>query len=43
MDLGLDQLLELMMKEKATDLHLKAGRPPLTRVGGEMTPTQLER
>lgn len=43
MDLGLDQLLELMMKEKATDLHLKVGRPPLMRVGGEMTPTQLER
>lgn len=43
MDLALDQLLELMMKEKATDLHLKVGRPPLFRVGGEMTPTELER
>ncbi len=43
MDLALDQLLELMMKEKATDLHLKAGRPPLFRVGGQMTPTELER
>ncbi len=43
MDLGLDQLLELMMKEKATDLHLKVGRPPLMRVGGEIVPTQLER
>lgn len=43
MDLALDQLLELMMKEKATDLHLKAGRPPLFRVGGEITATELER
>ena len=39
----IDELLKLMMEKKASDLHLKAGRPPLMRIAGEIYPTELER
>lgn len=33
-------LLSLTVKRTASDLHLKAGRPPLLRVGGDVVPTE---
>jgi len=36
----LDELLTLMQKRKASDLHLREGRPPLMRVGGDILPTE---
>ncbi len=34
MDLG--QLLQLGVKQKASDLHLAAGLPPMARIDGEL-------
>lgn len=37
------EFLELSVKEKASDLHLTVGLPPLLRINGELTPmTQFE-
>jgi twitching motility protein PilT len=33
---NIDQLLEVMVKRRASDLHLKAGSPPVIRVDGEL-------
>lgn len=41
--IGLDELLRSMMEKKASDLHLKAGRPPLYRVSGVIEPGEGER
>ncbi|MBI3929475.1 MAG: PilT/PilU family type 4a pilus ATPase [Armatimonadetes bacterium] len=39
-DLGfeLDDLLQVMIKHQATDLHLKVGAPPYVRLDGELIP-----
>lgn len=34
------ELLEIAMREKASDLHLTVGRPPIIRVYGELIPMQ---
>lgn len=38
MTMTIQQLLQTVHKEGASDLHLKVGRPPLIRVNGEITP-----
>ena len=37
----IEPLLKGLVTHKASDLHLKAGRPPLYRVNGELVPTKL--
>ena len=37
----IDELLKEMVKLNASDLHLKAGRPPLMRIAGELLPTNF--
>ncbi len=34
----IQELLQHMMNHKASDLHLKSGRPPLLRINGELMP-----
>ena len=41
-DLHLDELLELVVAEKGTDLHISPGIPPILRVNGELLPTDYE-
>lgn len=36
----IDKLFQLMIAQKASDLHLSAGAPPFLRVHGEMVPLQ---
>ncbi len=38
----LRELLELMVKRKASDLHLTVGAPPILRVDGKLTKTDFE-
>jgi len=38
----LDELLRIMTKQGASDLHLKPTRPPLMRVNGRLVPLQTE-
>ena len=38
--MNLDALLTLMRQRLASDLHLREGRPPLMRVGGDLLPTE---
>ncbi|MFW5798740.1 MAG: type IV pilus twitching motility protein PilT, partial [Planctomycetota bacterium] len=38
----LDSLLDETLKRKASDLHLKVGRPPLYRTHGELIPSEDE-
>jgi len=40
MSYQLDDLLELTVSEKASDLHIHVGRPPALRSGGGMTPVE---
>jgi len=35
---SLDELLNIMLKEKASDIHLKVGSPPVLRVSGKLFP-----
>ncbi|MBL0349767.1 MAG: type IV pilus twitching motility protein PilT [Elusimicrobia bacterium] len=42
MAMNIQQLLQVVHKEGASDLHLKVGRPPLIRVQGEITPVAGE-
>jgi twitching motility protein PilT len=37
----LENLLALALEHRASDLHLKAGQPPLLRVNGQIEPTDL--
>ena len=37
----LDELLLNMVEANASDLHLKAGSPPVMRVDGELQPLEL--
>ncbi|MEW6203142.1 MAG: type IV pilus twitching motility protein PilT [bacterium] len=39
----LNELLTAMVEQRASDLHLKVGRPPSLRVDGKLTPTDFER
>ena len=39
----LNKLLEKMVAEDASDLHLKVGRPPALRIHGKLLPTEDER
>jgi twitching motility protein PilT len=41
-DLTLRQLLEDMVRRKASDLHITAGVPPELRIDGSITPTEYE-
>src|SRR4026209_442746 len=34
-------ILQEMIKQNASDLHLKVGRPPTQRVNGDLTPSQF--
>ena len=34
----LEEILDLAIAKKATDIHLSAGRPPIIRVNGQLTP-----
>jgi twitching motility protein PilT len=38
----LDELLRIMTKQGASDLHLKPTRPPLMRINGRLVPLQAE-
>jgi twitching motility protein PilT len=42
MPMHLDELLRVMTKQGASDLHLKPTRPPLMRVNGRLVPLQAE-
>ena len=37
-----DEVLSLMMKKGASDLHLGVGRPPFFRIDGDLMPTDFE-
>ena len=37
----MQELLELVIKQGASDLHLSAGLPPIIRVHGELLKTEL--
>lgn len=39
----IDELLKIMVERKASDLHLKAGSPPILRIDGILTPLEMER
>ena len=41
-DMHLDELCELIVAEKGTDLHITVGIPPIIRVNGELLPTDYE-
>lgn len=40
--MDLDQLLTVMTKQGASDLHLKTGRPPLLRLNGRLLPLKID-
>ncbi len=42
MAMDLDQLLTVMTKQGASDLHLKTGRPPLLRLNGRLLPLKID-
>ncbi len=39
--MNIDLVLSSMVEANASDLHLKAGRPPLMRIDGKLKPTEL--
>jgi len=39
---NIEELLNLLIERKGSDLHLKVGRPPLIRVYGKLIPTELK-
>lgn len=41
-DLQVEDLLRLMVEKGASDLHLKAGGPPMLRIDGELVPAGYE-
>jgi twitching motility protein PilT len=41
-DLRIDDLLKFMVKQDASDLHLKPMRPPLIRINGKLVPLKSE-
>lgn len=38
---SMNSLLRSFIKHKASDLHIKAGRPPMYRINGKIVPTKL--
>ena len=38
--MNLDETLIEMIEREGSDLHIKAGRPPLIRISGELLPTE---
>lgn len=38
--MDIDNLLELVIKKRSSDLHLKVGRPPVLRIDGELVPQE---
>ena len=40
MSYEMNKLLELMLDERASDLHLQVGKPPTLRVDGDMVPIE---
>ncbi|MEL7059765.1 MAG: PilT/PilU family type 4a pilus ATPase, partial [Acidobacteriota bacterium] len=40
--LDIDQLLTIMTKQEASDLHLKPARPPLLRINGKLLPLKTD-
>ena len=38
--MNLDEILIEMIEREGSDLHIKAGRPPLIRIAGELLPTE---
>ncbi len=40
--LDIDQLLAIMVKQDASDLHIKVGRPPLLRINGSLLPLKTD-
>jgi len=43
MAVEIDELLALVPKNRASDLHITAGLPPMLRVDGRLVPTQFDR
>jgi len=41
-EVGIDDLLRFMVKQQASDLHLKPMRPPLVRIKGKLLPLKME-
>jgi twitching motility protein PilT len=41
-DVHIDELLEIMVNNNASDLHLAVGLPPMMRIDGELKPTRYE-
>jgi len=35
-----NELLSIMIEKEASDLHIKAGRPPIYRIHGKMVPLE---
>ena len=40
--MDIDQLLTIMTKQGASDLHIKPTRPPLLRLNGKLLPLKTE-
>lgn len=40
--MSIEELLNILIERKGSDLHLKVGRPPLTRIHGRLIPTELK-
>lgn len=40
---SMNSLLRSFIKHKASDLHIKASRPPMYRINGKIVPTKLEK
>ncbi|MCL4513943.1 MAG: hypothetical protein M1421_08060, partial [Candidatus Eremiobacteraeota bacterium] len=41
-EVQIEDLLRLMVEKGASDLHLKAGSPPMLRIDGELIPAGYE-
>lgn len=39
--MNLNDLLHIMVDKRASDMHLKEGRPPLLRIGGKISPLDM--
>src|SRR2546422_696662 len=40
-DMHIDDLLRMLVAREASDLHIRAGEPPVMRIHGELTRTDL--
>jgi len=39
--INIDEILKVMIEKRASDMHLKVGRPPLIRITGKLIPMEL--